>query len=680
MSTSLITALGLTLAHFLWEGAAIALLLLLFWRAGARRRYAAACAALAAMPVVCLLTFLLVRKAPHAALASRVPVPELNGVPLPDLTTGWSGTPISLWSWVVPLWMAGVAIFYLRSVGGWIAARRLRSVGVRPVPAEWQARFTALCERIGVKRAVVLIESCVAEVPVVIGYLRPVVLLPAGLATGLSTQQVEALLLHELAHIRRHDYLVNLLQNVVEGLLFYHPAVWWVSHLIRTEREHCCDDTVVALRGDARGYAGALAALEEMRTPQAALAASGGSLVKRVRRLLRQPEGPQGSPATTVAALVLLAAAATMLSAWQQGPQMPGRPAAPSPRVIAQVQTKQGEVRSTPRQAVPDPYRKWLNEDVAYIITNEERATLRDLQSDSEREHFIEQFWLRRDPTPGTVENEFKEEHYRRIAYSNENFADTDLPGWKTDRGRVYIVYGPPDEKESHPSATPPNEQWMYKYIEGIGANVIIEFVEQNGRMVMTRDPQGGEEPQPLIVEMEKPLPVSSPSGFYRVTVANGDVADAIAVSPTELRIEGKRPGRTLLTIWQDAGKQKVYRVTVGATYHPGPAQALILGGPFPDRINSAGDLVFRGKSGSQVIVNGRSAAIEIPAAANTSWKLWANVVKGAHALTPIEQMVQSGQVSKQFELAPGTYALDVVRKSADGGFLSSDRVDFAVK
>jgi GWxTD domain-containing protein len=225
-----------------------------------------------------------------------------------------------------------------------------------------------------------------------------------------------------------------------------------------------------------------------MRAPQAALAASGGSLVKRVRRLLRQPEGPQGSPLTTVAAGVLLVAAATMLSAWQQQPPAPSRPVPPAPRTMAQVQTKQGDVRQA-RRPVDDPYRKWLTEDVAYIITNEERATFRGLQSNPEREHFIEQFWLRRDPTPGTVENEFKEEHYRRIAYSNENFFDDSLAGWKTDRGRVYITYGPPDEKESHPSATPPNEQWKYRFIEGVGTNIIVEFVERDGRMVMTSDP-----------------------------------------------------------------------------------------------------------------------------------------------------------------------------------------------
>src|SRR5258707_2994183 len=103
------------------------------------------------------------------------------------------------------------------------------------------------------------------------------------------------------------------------------------------------------------------------------------------------------------------------------------------------------------RKELETPYRKWLNEDVTYIITDEERAAFKRLQTDEEREQFIEQFWLRRDPTPDTVENEFKEEHYRRIAYTNETFA-SGIPGWKTDRGRIYITFGPPDEIESHPS------------------------------------------------------------------------------------------------------------------------------------------------------------------------------------------------------------------------------------
>jgi len=149
-------------------------------------------------------------------------------------------------------------------------------------------------------------------------------------------------------------------------------------------------------------------------------------------------------------------------------------------------------------------YKKWLDEDVAYIITDEERAAFKQLSNDEERDNFIEAFWQRRDPTPDTEENEYKEEHYQRIAYSNEHFA-AGVPGWRTDRGRIYIVFGKPDEIESHPSggsyerpmeegggetSTFPFEQWRYRYIEGIGQEVIIEFVDtcMCGEYHMTMD------------------------------------------------------------------------------------------------------------------------------------------------------------------------------------------------
>jgi GWxTD domain-containing protein len=137
-------------------------------------------------------------------------------------------------------------------------------------------------------------------------------------------------------------------------------------------------------------------------------------------------------------------------------------------------------------------YKKWLAEDVAWIITDEERSAFMQLSNDEERDQFIEAFWQRRDPTPDTEENEFKEEHYRRIAYANEHYA-AGIPGWKTDRGHMYIVFGPADEIEAHPSggnyerpmeegggqtSTYPFETWRYRYIEGIGQEVIIEFVD----------------------------------------------------------------------------------------------------------------------------------------------------------------------------------------------------------
>src|SRR6478609_4476947 len=137
-------------------------------------------------------------------------------------------------------------------------------------------------------------------------------------------------------------------------------------------------------------------------------------------------------------------------------------------------------------------YKKWLDEDVRWIITDEEQKAFKLLSNDEERDQFIEAFWQRRDPTPDTIENEFKEEHYRRMAYANEHFA-AGIPGWKTDRGHMYISFGPPDEVESHPSggtyerpieegggstSTFPFEDWRYRYLEGIGQEVIIEFVD----------------------------------------------------------------------------------------------------------------------------------------------------------------------------------------------------------
>jgi len=151
------------------------------------------------------------------------------------------------------------------------------------------------------------------------------------------------------------------------------------------------------------------------------------------------------------------------------------------------------------------PYKKWLQEEVPYIISDEERAAFLQMQTNEEREQFIEAFWQRRDPTPDTVENEFKEEHYRRIAYANERFA-SGIPGWKTDRGRIYIIWGPADNIESHPTGgtydrpsnegggtteTYPFEQWNYHYLEGIGSNITIEFVDPSstGEYHMTMDP-----------------------------------------------------------------------------------------------------------------------------------------------------------------------------------------------
>ena len=484
-------ALGLTLAHFLWEGAAIAaaLALALVLLKSSRSRYAGACLALAAMPAACLVTF-------WRVLPQRVGALDLTPFALRPVVTGTGSLAVrhslsasDILPYVVPLWLAGVLLLHARTLVRWAAARRLSRSGVCAAPPHWQRRLAQLAAGVRLSKPVTLLESCRVDVPLVAGYLRPVILLPLDLLAGLPAGQVEAILLHELAHIRRRDYLVNLMQAVAENLLFYHPAVWWVSGVIRAEREHCCDDLAVAVQGNAFEYASALTALETRRgAPEPALAATGGNLMKRIRRLLDRPEPRHTAFTPAVAAGLVILAAAAVLTAWQPKPQdQPQQSGASTPRV-----RKNGG----DQKPLATPYQKWLTEDVAYIITNEERAAFKALPTDPEREKFIEQFWLRRDPTPGTVENEFKQEHYRRIAYTNDHFTTNQgLAGWKTDRGRIYITYGPPDEIESHPSGNAtqayPFDQWRYKLIQGVGNNVIIEFDDPNrtGEYHMSAEP-----------------------------------------------------------------------------------------------------------------------------------------------------------------------------------------------
>lgn len=483
--TPLAKALGWTLVHSLWEGALAALVLAVLLAAvrSPRLRYAFACVAMASVLAAFAVTFWLRASDGGAgrAIATR-PFAPAQRAAAESSPGGPAGFPFDdALPWLAPFWMAGVLIFHVRSLAGWVAARRLRQRGVCRASDPWPLRLEHLRLRLRVSRPVILLETGLADVPVVIGYLKPVILVPAGLLAGMPAAQVEALLLHELAHVRRHDYLVHLLQRVVEGFLFYHPAIWWITRVIRAERENCCDDLAVEASGDARQYAAALTALEETRCAAAAVLAAtgGGNLLKRIRRLLGQPEGLALAPLLSSGILTIIVAGT--LAAWQAGTPAPPAKAADHAKVSS--------------------YKKWLDEDVVYIIETRERTAFLALKTDQERDHFIDQFWLRRDPTPGTPENEFKIEHYRRIAYANKHWTWRAVPGWKTDRGRLYIQYGPPDEIESHPSGMPatagsqptdiPTEQWLYRHIEGVGDRVIVEFRDpaKTGDYRMTEDP-----------------------------------------------------------------------------------------------------------------------------------------------------------------------------------------------
>jgi beta-lactamase regulating signal transducer with metallopeptidase domain len=218
---------------------------------------------------------------------------------------------------LVALWVAGVLLLGMRSVGGLTLVRRLGSTGLSEAPAGLEATLARLAQALKVAATVRLYESALVGVPTVVGWFRPVILLPASALTGLTAQQLELILAHELAHVRRHDYLVNLLQSAAETLLFYHPAVWWVSNRMRVEREHCCDDLAVGACGSAVRYARALVELEGLCSdaPAFAMAANGGSLFDRIVRLVgRAPE-----PSRAARGFAALAAAAALLLAFGFG-------------------------------------------------------------------------------------------------------------------------------------------------------------------------------------------------------------------------------------------------------------------------------------------------------------------------------------------------------------------------
>ena len=324
--------LGWTLVHFLWQGMAIAGLYAAA-RSSSRRasphwRYVLACAALAAMMAAPIVTYSLLNSPVSVAATSshaRAEKPPNSDSGTTFVTSGeaaWmtgrigGAQPGRVLSFVVMLWLAGTLVFWLRLAGAWMAAARLSRQFTRAASGEWQQALHRLQTRVRVWPPVRLLVSGLVETPVVAGWLRPVILVPVGALAGLPAEHLEAILLHELAHIRRHDNLVNMLQNVAEALLFYHPATWWISGHIRIERELCCDDVAVAATGDAFTYATALATLEAYRPAHArsVMAANGGRLADRIARVLGQarPE-PRVFSTPGAAIAVLLAITAYVL-------------------------------------------------------------------------------------------------------------------------------------------------------------------------------------------------------------------------------------------------------------------------------------------------------------------------------------------------------------------------------
>jgi TonB family protein len=350
-------ALAVALAQFLWQGTAIALavaaLMSCMGRRPARERYALACLGLLAMVVLPVATFrseLAGGASGGSAVSTAMGDGAFTGAPEATLSAwlkAWLGT---LSPWLMSAWLCGVLLLSLRTVWAWRQAIALGREGTLEPGGVAMMALVRMMERTGVGRPVRLLKSVAIEVPMVVGLWRPLILVPASTLSGLSVSQLEAILAHELAHIRRHDYLVNLLQALAETALFYHPAVWWLSARIREEREHCADDVAVESCGDALLYSRALATLEQLRasTPAPAVAANGGSLLLRIQRLLAgHPSGAPLHPwrlaGSLAAALLVVVLGASQQAQATGTPSEPPAPQASAPPTAEQSREEVGD-------------------------------------------------------------------------------------------------------------------------------------------------------------------------------------------------------------------------------------------------------------------------------------------------------------------------------------------------
>jgi HEAT repeat protein/beta-lactamase regulating signal transducer with metallopeptidase domain len=388
---TLTSLLAWTLLHFVWQGALVAGVLALMLAAtrtnGAHLRYGMAAAAMVLMAILPIATALRLSLPTHGDVLATQAAAGLTGTasasagdgertadaqsPGPitrDVASGERTAPTPrpmldrarnvVGNWtnasapaLVAIWLSGVLLLSLRLGGGLLRVRQLTRVGARPAPAALRARLTAIAQQLGITRVIRVVESTVVQVPAVIGWLQPVLLVPFALETGLSTDELELLLAHELAHIRRNDYLVNILQTIVETVLFYHPGVWWVSRQLRDEREHCCDDVAVSLVGDRAAYARALVHLETLRqsAPRLAAASTGGNLLLRVRRLLAAP--PNAEPRARWAAIPLALAA---IGGMAGAARLESRPAVRDPQAFISAESAVAQEGVQTRGASPD--------------------------------------------------------------------------------------------------------------------------------------------------------------------------------------------------------------------------------------------------------------------------------------------------------------------------------------
>ena len=330
---NILNALGWTVLHSLWQAFLVALLLaayLLFWqKTNAQKRYWAGCAAMGSTFLFSIVTFfVLINNQPVEGVLNSELINmeghfsgQLKFENSASTFTGYFNNNMPL---IVSAWLLGMVFFMLKTMGGLLYIQRLKTRHLNPVPQHWYLLKNKLQATLGISKNIQLTASALVKVPMVVGWLKPVILMPVAAINHLTTEQVEAILAHELAHVARYDYVVNILQTVVEALFYFNPAVWWISSRIRIERENCCDDMAVVACGNSIAYAKALVSLQEMHQAQPMLALSfsknKNQLLSRIQRILQSPD-KKSNAMEKITATVLLLGTVLLLSVQAQNTQ-----------------------------------------------------------------------------------------------------------------------------------------------------------------------------------------------------------------------------------------------------------------------------------------------------------------------------------------------------------------------
>jgi bla regulator protein blaR1 len=322
LSSPSVHALGWSLVHSLWQGllsVAVALVVLHCipskWSSA---RYAVATVTLLVIFLTSLVTFVYLNDSfertpdtsgPPVYYEYTIESREQGNIYFSGLFQTFTSTLQNYLPFIVLCWSVGTLLFSFRLFGGWLTIKKLKASAIA-VDRKWNERLEHLANKLGIKEVVLLGESAITKAPVVIGYFKPMILIPVGMFSGLSTEQLETIFIHELIHIRRRDYLVNLLQSLLEAVYFFNPFVWIICGIIKREREHCCDDAVIALHGNPLAYARALTALEEVRLSRAgfalSLAENKNQLLKRIKRIMEKSVKPYSLRERIVPAVLLI--------------------------------------------------------------------------------------------------------------------------------------------------------------------------------------------------------------------------------------------------------------------------------------------------------------------------------------------------------------------------------------